>query len=175
MKAIIAGSRTFDDYPFLRHTVDIIREEIDITEIVSGHAEGADQLGELYAHEHKIPVKIFPAEWNKFATMNREEALAYAEQNHIPRTMFPLDWDDYTYIRKRNLAGLARNMEMAYHADALIAFDMGTTGTGHMINQMFNLDKIVYIKNVGHPIYQAQSRGRMVQRTFRDIMENREY
>ena len=41
----------------------IVAEEI---EIVSGLAAGADSLGCLYAHERNLPVKHFPANWNKF-------------------------------------------------------------------------------------------------------------
>lgn len=62
MKTIIAGSRSFDNYDFLK---DICRNFV-ITEIVSGTARGADQLGERYAKENNIPVKRFPADWNRY-------------------------------------------------------------------------------------------------------------
>lgn len=38
----------------------------DISEVVSGHARGVDQMGERWAKEHGIPVRVFPAEWGKY-------------------------------------------------------------------------------------------------------------
>jgi hypothetical protein len=64
MKLIIAGSRNFSDYELLRSTCN---EELkNITEIVSGTANGADKLGEKYALENNIKIKRFPADWNKY-------------------------------------------------------------------------------------------------------------
>lgn len=45
---IIAGGRTFNDYDFLRDTLDEILLEADL-EVVSGGAKGVDSLGERYA------------------------------------------------------------------------------------------------------------------------------
>lgn len=63
MKVIIAGCRDFNDYA---HVCQAIKEsEFDITELVSGGASGVDRLGERYAKEIKIPLKLFPADWTK--------------------------------------------------------------------------------------------------------------
>jgi hypothetical protein len=62
MKTIIAGSRSFSDYELLRSVCD----EYEIMEIVSGTARGADLLGEQYGKEKGIPIKQFPADWNKW-------------------------------------------------------------------------------------------------------------
>jgi len=64
MKLIIAGSRNFTDYPLLKKTLTPIRSLI--SEIVSGTARGADQLGEQFALEHDIPIKQFPADWDRY-------------------------------------------------------------------------------------------------------------
>lgn len=64
MKLIIAGSRTFEDYDLLKTTIDAL--DLDITEIVSGKAKGADTLGEAYAKEYGIPLKEFPADWKTY-------------------------------------------------------------------------------------------------------------
>jgi len=66
MKLIIAGSRTFNNYEFLAETISRLytSKGIKITEIVSGGARGADKLGERYAKENLMPVKIFPAAWD---------------------------------------------------------------------------------------------------------------
>jgi hypothetical protein len=65
-RVIVAGSRTFYDYDFLRARLDRILSNIKIPiEIVSGGAKGADELGERYAEERGYRVKRFPAQWTK--------------------------------------------------------------------------------------------------------------
>lgn len=66
MKIIIAGSRDFDDYNLLKHTVSHSIFNGIITEVVSGCAKGADELGEQFAAEFDIPIKRFPADWKKY-------------------------------------------------------------------------------------------------------------
>ena len=105
IKVIIAGTRDFNDYAFLKKNVDYFLQGINPNneeiEIVSGNARGADKLGERYAKEHNLPVKLFPANWDK-----------YGKQ-----------------------AGYLRNQEMANYADMLIAFwDEKSKGTKHMID-----------------------------------------
>lgn len=62
MKTIIAGGRdtqlTLEDIEYLN--------TLDITEVVSGGARGIDTEGEIWAQETGIPIKRFPAEWNKY-------------------------------------------------------------------------------------------------------------
>ena len=65
MKTIIAGCRDFTDYNLLKSKVDYYRKDNAITEVVCGGATGADALGENYAVQNGIPVKGFPADWNK--------------------------------------------------------------------------------------------------------------
>ena len=105
IKVIIAGTRDFNDYDFLKKNVDYFLQGINPNneeiEIVSGNARGADKLGERYAKEHNLPVKLFPANWDK-----------YGKQ-----------------------AGYLRNQEMANYSDVLIAFwDEKSKGTKHMID-----------------------------------------
>lgn len=63
-KVIIAGSRTFDDYLYLENVMNLLN--IDIDEIISGKANGADTLGEQYANNHNIKIKEFYPDWDKF-------------------------------------------------------------------------------------------------------------
>lgn len=63
MKVIIAGSRSITDYAAVLDAV--IGSGFDITEIVSGCAKGVDTIGELIGEINKIPVKKFPANWNR--------------------------------------------------------------------------------------------------------------
>lgn len=81
-KWIVAGSRTFQNYPLLCKELDKIRDQID--EIVCGEARGADMLGNTYAYDNDIKVKGFPADWEhdgKAAGFIRNEKMAkYADK-----------------------------------------------------------------------------------------------
>lgn len=63
-KVIVAGSREGFFYDEIEDYIDSL--QIDIDEIVSGTARGVDKLGERYAQLNNIPVKRFPADWDKF-------------------------------------------------------------------------------------------------------------
>jgi hypothetical protein len=62
LKTIIAGSRGVTNYQFVKAFLD--STELKITEVVSGGARGADKLGEQWAAENGVPLKIFPAQWS---------------------------------------------------------------------------------------------------------------
>lgn len=65
-RLIIAGSRSFDDYEYLKESVDnfiSLMLFVGDIEIVSGTARGADRLGERYAKEKGYILKKFPADW----------------------------------------------------------------------------------------------------------------
>ena len=66
MKILVCGGRDFERYDALCVILDELLEKLDTgtVEIVSGHCRGADMLGEKYAREHNIKVKLFPADWN---------------------------------------------------------------------------------------------------------------
>ena len=66
MKVIIAGGRDFMEYDLLKSTCDYMLSKINQIEIVSGCSRGADLLGEKYAEQSGIPIKRFPADWEKF-------------------------------------------------------------------------------------------------------------
>jgi len=65
MKTIIAGSRSITDFSTVEKAVEESGWKNKITEIVSGCARGIDKLGEMWARNHGIPVKRFPADWDK--------------------------------------------------------------------------------------------------------------
>lgn len=81
MKTIIAGSRGIDSY----YVVDFAIHDsgFNITEIVSGCARGVDQTAEKWAWYNDIPVKKFPADWDKHGKaagpMRNREMAAYAD------------------------------------------------------------------------------------------------
>jgi len=132
-KVIIAGTRSFTDYEFVKKEIarivsekatttdsqgNIITSTFNITSILSGGAQGADKLGERYAKDNKIPCVVYSAKWDKFGKS----------------------------------AGPIRNIEMANHADALIAFwDGQSKGTQHMIDAMLERQKEVHVIQVTIP------------------------
>ena len=86
-RVIVAGGRNFDNYQLLQSCLDYIFKDIspkvDI-EIVSGHAEGADKLGEKYAKDHNLSLKVFPAEWEKYGkkagSIRNSQMIDYAKE-----------------------------------------------------------------------------------------------
>lgn len=39
---------------------------VEITEVVSGNAKGVDRMGERWADDNDIPLKIMKPDWNKY-------------------------------------------------------------------------------------------------------------
>jgi hypothetical protein len=67
MKLLIAGSR---EYPVNGNFADKMAEFVSAygmpSEIVSGHcSKGPDEAGERWAKANKVPLKIFPANWDE--------------------------------------------------------------------------------------------------------------
>lgn len=67
MKVIIAGSRQFAaQHPYVYYVADAYTKSGFVaSEIVSGTARGIDLAGEQFAQERKIPIKRFPANWER--------------------------------------------------------------------------------------------------------------
>ncbi len=85
MKVIVAGSRGIQLY---QTVADAVADALDcvgfvITEVVSGTALGVDRLGERWAIEHGIPIKRFPANWDRYGKsagyLRNEQMAQYAE------------------------------------------------------------------------------------------------
>ena len=70
MKIVIVGGRDFNDYALLEVWVDSITsmqfDREDSIVIMSGGAKGADSLAFQYAENHRIEMRVFPAEWIKY-------------------------------------------------------------------------------------------------------------
>ena len=65
VRIIVAGGRDFADYAVLR---DILGQHVrrhagKRIVIISGHARGADILGERFAREMGLALEIYPADW----------------------------------------------------------------------------------------------------------------
>jgi len=65
VRVIIAGSREGFKLEDVYTAMKDSQFAHKVTEIVSGTARGVDRLGEQYAKDHNIPVKKFPADWDK--------------------------------------------------------------------------------------------------------------
>ena len=141
-KVVIFGSRSFNDYNLLRDKCRFyLKRYIDFDykiytknpnlEILSGKAPGADTLGETWAINTLISVKPFPADWKNIDT--EEPCVVRYNQYNQPYNA---------------LAGHNRNKAMAEYANAGIGFDMGTSGTKNMIEQLYKLNKPVRIVRV---------------------------
>ena len=116
-KVIIAGSRKFNDYEFLKQKCDFLLKEKSKTHqivIIEGEASGADLLGKRYAKEKGYEVDENPAKWQDFSEPCVVKTNKRGEKYNA-------------------LAGHKRNEVMAKKADALIAFNLNTPGTNNMI------------------------------------------
>lgn len=122
MKIIICGDRNTDDYSILQEAAK--QSGFKITEVVSGGAKGADALGEKYAKDNKIKLKVFKAEWD-----NLDVEGAKIKERINPWTK---------KVEKYNAsAGFNRNSDMVNYADAVIALqpDGDTSGTQDTIKK----------------------------------------
>lgn len=85
MKLVIFGSRNITEYEDLEPIIcTVIQDNFsDVTEIVSGCARGADTLGEQFAADYQLPVKKFPADWEKYGKaagpIRNADMAAYAD------------------------------------------------------------------------------------------------
>jgi hypothetical protein len=115
MKVIIAGGRNISNIGFLIEAID--QSGFEITEVICGLAAGADILGKEWAENNGIPVKEFPAEWDRI---------------DVPGAIVK-----YRSGKSYNArAGHDRNAKMAEYADALIAlWDGRSPGTKGMIKE----------------------------------------
>ena len=67
-RVVIAGGRTFDDYTLLESScLFYLQNKLKTHKvvIVSGHASGADSLGERFATEHGLECELHPADWKR--------------------------------------------------------------------------------------------------------------
>ena len=85
MKTIIAGSRTITNWEAVKNAIEW--SGFKITEVVSGHANGVDLLGEKWARRNDIPVKKFPVtkeDWETYGKvagpMRNSRMADYGEQ-----------------------------------------------------------------------------------------------
>ena len=122
IRIIIAGSRKFNDYIKMLNKLDELGIHLlatmDDIEIVSGHAYGADILGEKFAEAYNYPLKIFPAEWDKYGKAagpirNEQMAKYAAEADRGMLIAFPIGESRGT----RNMIKLAKQYGLEVNVD----------------------------------------------------------
>lgn len=118
VRVIVAGTRTFSDYELLRSKLDDFVSKLKQkypdkqAVIITGAAKGADQLGSLYARNHNIPLKEFPADWNTYGRaagpIRNQQMLDYA-LHEIP--ILIVFWDGESRGTK-NMMGIAKRQNV---------------------------------------------------------------
>jgi YspA, cpYpsA-related SLOG family len=144
LKILICGSRIIKDYHFVRQWCDDIvsREQYErvipnkLLEVISGNGTGADSLGERWAKERKLALRLFQPNWS----------------NLNPSLETVVEAADSKGRRYNRLAGINRNSRMVeyiseYKPDAIcVAFDLNESqGTK---------DTIKKAKKAGIKVYQ---------------------
>lgn len=68
MRLCIAGSRSFFNKEEIFKIIDCYYSlETGLpSQVLCGCAPGVDRIGALWAEQHKIPIRFFPANWKKF-------------------------------------------------------------------------------------------------------------
>lgn len=92
MKIIVCGGRHFYDYELLKRKIQTVINmhhlKYEDIEIVSGHCEGADMLGEKYAQEFGASITIFPAQWEKYGRaagpIRNKQMVDYIKEDENP-------------------------------------------------------------------------------------------
>ncbi len=112
MKVIIAGSRRLSNLLAARELARaIVESKFEITEVVSGAAKGIDLLGENWALLHNVPVKRFPANWQRFGRaagfIRNGEMAEYADA-------LIAVWDGRSQ-GTQNMIAEARNLKLPTH------------------------------------------------------------
>ena len=83
-RVIVCGGRDFSDEVLCFRSLDGILSRYGRCEIVSGHAKGADRLGEKYAEANGLECAVFPADWRRYGRgaglIRNREMLLYAKQ-----------------------------------------------------------------------------------------------
>jgi hypothetical protein len=65
LKLIIAGSRDYTDYEYVKGKLDFLLSQTKDVEIICGGARGADLMGKRYGEEKGYPVRMFEARWDE--------------------------------------------------------------------------------------------------------------
>ena len=109
-RIIVCGTRDFNDSNLVYTTLDVVIRDNTNVEIISGMCRGADRIGEEYAKTRNIPLKVFPADWNKYGRaagpIRNKQMLDYALEESAVVVAF---WDG----KSRGTANMIRSAKNA--------------------------------------------------------------
>ena len=95
LKVIIAGSRTITDYELVKkNTIQVFKQLKELgynvnknnVEIVSGHANGVDKLGEQFANQFGLKLTVMKADWsigNQAGVMRNIDMIKYIKPDGV--------------------------------------------------------------------------------------------
>lgn len=66
MRLLVCGGRDFIDKGALRDAMNAVVGHDKTVVVIHGGARGADSLAGEIAAEAKVPVQVFPADWDKY-------------------------------------------------------------------------------------------------------------
>ena len=128
-RVIVAGGREFNDYELLYLTVKKITGSFNQGfTIISGHAKGADHLGEVWAKTNNIPFKMAPADWDnhkKIAGPIRNEFMGWYSTHLVTF------WDGKSSGTK-NMISIAKRENMPQRT---IQYEQQTIANKHLTNK----------------------------------------
>lgn len=124
LRLLIAGSRDFNDYDYLKQQLTEFVErhkDYNIT-IVSGNARGADKLGEQFGIENGIKIRRFIPQWDRYgkqAGFIRNNLMLDYIENTDGKSVVIAFWDGkskgtkhtITNAKKRNIETIVFNTE----------------------------------------------------------------
>ena len=92
MRLLVTGSRNWRDADLLFEVLDEINEDQHIECIIEGEAPGADQLARAWAERHHVPVRAYPANWQKHGKaaghIRNQQMLVEGQPDHV--VAFPM-------------------------------------------------------------------------------------
>lgn len=104
---LVVGSRTFNNYELLKTKLDQLLQNQSKIVIVSGGAKGADSLAERYAKEKGYPVRIFPADWDKYG-----KSAGYKRNEQMHQYIAKAERRGVVAFWQNNSKGTAHNFEL---------------------------------------------------------------
>ena len=137
MRVIICGSRILKGPNGMIHVMDAIQAcPFELTEVITGSAEGVDQLADAWAKEAGIDRVVFPANWK-----GKKRAAGYKRNQKMAwyAALF-----DNLGTGDEDGSDCAEPVEDKLKGACLAVWDGKSVGTGHMID---------IAKEAGLPVY----------------------
>lgn len=109
MKLIICGSRDIvPDYATVTELIDAATNGVVPKLIISGGCRGVDAVGEEWAHDHDVPLRVYQAQWDahgKKAGPLRNAAMV-AEADAVVAICYPDSRGTMDCVRRAQAKGI---------------------------------------------------------------------